>query len=146
LTYDRRETRQEETRTPAAWRQDEARAGKGFQSEEWKREMTESKKQEIRAKLIELGFWRADETGDPLTSEKDAKVVRSRIRERLGPAVYLDSYDHPDHSRVHYVDILRLQISYRIAEGDNYPEAICRAAAALPEFLKKHPECAADQK
>jgi hypothetical protein len=38
---------------------------------------------------------------------------------------------------------LRLQFSYRIAEGDNYPEAIFRAALALPEFLKQHPECAA---
>jgi hypothetical protein len=108
--------------------------------------MTESKKQEIRAKLIELGFWGADETGDPLTSEKDAKVVRSRICERLGHAVYLDSHHYPDDSPVTIIEIYRLQFGYRIVEGDNYPEAICLAALKLPEFLTKHPECAADQK
>jgi hypothetical protein len=27
-----------------------------------------------------------------------------------------------------------------------YPEAITLAALALPEFLRRHPECAADQK
>jgi hypothetical protein len=105
--------------------------------------MTDEQRQEVKTKLIEMGFWRADETGRPLTSEKDAKVVQLRICDRLGPAVYLDSYGHPDGWRVQYIDILRLQFSYRIAEGDNYPEAICRAAQALPEFLKKHPECAA---
>jgi hypothetical protein len=107
--------------------------------------MTESKKQEIMAKLIEFGFWRADETGDPLTSEEDAKVVQSRIRERLGHAVYLDSC-HPYDSPFTVIAIYRLQYSYRIVEGVSFPEAICFAALKLPEFLQKHPECAADQK
>jgi hypothetical protein len=30
--------------------------------------------------------------------------------------------------------------------ASSYPEAISLAALALPEFLRRHPECAADQK
>jgi hypothetical protein len=112
--------------------------GFGFGDEE----MTESKQQEIRAKLVELGFWGADETGDPLTSENDAKVIQSRIRERLGHAVY-QCESHPYDSPFTVIEIYRLQFSYRIVEGVSFPEAICLAALKLPEFLKQHPECAA---
>ena len=35
--------------------------------------------------------------------------------------------------------------AYNLAIADTYPESICLAALALPEFLRRHPECAADQ-
>jgi hypothetical protein len=104
--------------------------------------MTESEKQEIKAKLIELGFWGTYEIGDPLTSNQDARVVQSRLQEWLANSVLLDSTGYVGDSPARHIDVVRGEFSYRIAGGDNYPEAICLAALALPEFLKQHPECA----
>jgi hypothetical protein len=106
-------------------------------------EVTDEQRQEIKAKLIELGVWRAHEVGDPLTSREAASVVQSRLQEWLADGVLLDSSGYVGDSPARRVDVVRGEFSYRIAVGDNYPEAICLAALALPEFLKQHPECAA---
>jgi hypothetical protein len=105
--------------------------------------MTDQQRQDIKAKLIELGIWRTYEIGDPLTSKQDARVVQSRLQEQLAPAVILDSHGYVGDSLARHVDVVRGEFSYRIADGEDYPEAICQAALALPEFLKQHPECAA---
>jgi hypothetical protein len=106
--------------------------------------MTEQQKQEIKTKLIEFGFWRANEIGDPLTSEADARVLRLRIEERLADGVFLASTGYVGGSPSRHIDVVRGEFSYRVSEGDNYPEAICSAALALHEFLKQQPECAAN--
>jgi hypothetical protein len=105
--------------------------------------MTDQERQDIKAKLIELGVWRAHEVGDPLTSREAASVVRSRLQERLNAAVLLDSTGYAGDSPARHINVVRGEFSYQIADGDNYQEAICLAALALPEFLKQHPECAA---
>jgi len=105
--------------------------------------MTDQQRQDIRAKLIELGVWATHEIGDPLTSEQDARVVRSRLQEWLAASVLLASHGYVGGGPARHVDLVRGEFTYRIADGDNYPEAICLAALALPEFLKQHPECAA---
>jgi hypothetical protein len=108
--------------------------------------MTDQQRQEIKTKLIELGVWRTHEVGDPLTSREAASVVESRLHEQLADAVFLASTGYIGGSPARHIDVVRGEFSYRIADGDNYPEAIGLAALALPEFLKQHPECAADQK
>jgi len=45
--------------------------------------VTESEKQEIKAKLIELGFWGADEAGDPTVDQRDGLILYNRVAERL---------------------------------------------------------------
>jgi hypothetical protein len=45
--------------------------------------MTESKKQEISAKLIELGFWEANEEGDPTTDRHAASALLRKIQRRV---------------------------------------------------------------
>src|SRR5262249_4264585 len=49
-------------------------------------------------------------------------------------------------SKSRKIEVKRGGASYRLADGPNFPESICRAALALPEFLKQRPECAADRK
>ena len=108
--------------------------------------MTDQQRRDIKTELIEIGVWGANETGDPLTSKEDASVVRERLQERLGAAVLLAPHGYAGGSPARHIEVVRGEFSYRIADGDNYQEAICLAALALPEFLKRHPECAADQK
>ena len=49
------------------------------------------------------------------------------------------------HSSARQVLILHGELIYTLVTADSYPESIYLAALALPQFLKKHPECAADQ-
>ena len=107
--------------------------------------MTDQERQDIKAKLIEFGIWSTYEIGDPLTSNQDARVVRLRLQEWLADTVLLASAGYVGDSPARHIDVVRGEFSYRIADGDSYPEAICWAAIALPEFLKQNPECAADQ-
>jgi hypothetical protein len=105
--------------------------------------MTDQERQDIKAKLIELGVWASHEIGDPLTSRTDASVVQLRLQEWLADGVLLGSSGYVGDSPARHVDVVRGEFSYRIADGDTYPEAVCLAALALPGFLKQHPECAA---
>jgi hypothetical protein len=107
-------------------------------------EMTDQERRDIKTKLIEMGIWGADETGDPLTSKEDAWVVQNRLEERLADTVFVGSRGYVGGSPARHIDVVRGEFSYRLADGDNYQEAICLAALALPELLNQHPECAAD--
>lgn len=105
--------------------------------------MTDQERQDIKAKLIELGIWGTYEIGDPLTSKQDARTVQSRLQGWLANSVLLDSTGYVGDSPARHIDVVMGEFSHRIADGDNYSEAICLAALALPEFLRQHPECAA---
>jgi hypothetical protein len=119
------------------------KAKRGREEERREGEMTESERQEIKAKLIEMGIWGVAETGTPLTDKDDALIVQLRLQEWLAAAVLLASHGYVGGGPARHIDVVRVEFSYRIADGDNYPEAICLAAIALPEFLRQHPECAA---
>jgi hypothetical protein len=41
--------------------------------------MTEQMKEEIKAKLIELGFWGATEQGAPVTDHRDSQTLQERL-------------------------------------------------------------------
>jgi hypothetical protein len=111
--------------------------------EEGDREMTDQERRDIKTKLIEMGIWGEHETGDPLTSKEDAWVVQNRLEERLADTVFVGSRGYVGGSPARHIDVARGEFSYRLADGDNYQEAICLAALALPEFLGQHPECVA---
>ena len=106
--------------------------------------MTEQERQEIKARLIELGFWGADEDGDPTVDRRDAMRLYNRVAERLAKGADLYSTGLTAISKSRKIEVKRGGASYRLADGPNFPESICRAALTLPEFLKQHPECAAD--
>jgi hypothetical protein len=104
--------------------------------------VTESQRQEIKAKLIELRFWGADEFGDPAADRRDALTLYNRAVERLAKGAGLYSTGLTAISKSRKIEVKRGELTYRLADGQNFPEAICLAALAMPQFLKRHPECA----
>ncbi len=108
--------------------------------------MTEQERQKIKAKLIEFGFWGVSEPGDPTTDIRDAWKLNDRLQAKLAKNVYLISEIASDHSLIRDVVIFHKYQIHKLVTADNYPEAISLAALALPEFLRRRPECAAEQK
>jgi hypothetical protein len=105
--------------------------------------MTYQEQQEMKARLIDLGFWGATELGDPTANNHDASTLNLRLEAKLAKDVFLVSTPTTSHSLTRQVMVFHGNHIYPIATADNYPEAICLAALALPEFLKQHPEYAA---
>jgi hypothetical protein len=104
--------------------------------------MIESEKQEIRAKLIELGFWGADEPGDPTTDRHAAVELRNRIARQIAPGFSV-SFGFADRQLTKYVvQIVGQGIDHPFTPDHDRFIAICRAALELPEFFTQRPECA----
>ncbi len=51
--------------------------------------MNEEERQEIKFALIELGYWGANEEGDPTTNDRAVGVLLPRIERRLPPGLFL---------------------------------------------------------
>jgi hypothetical protein len=107
--------------------------------------MTDHERQAITAKLVELGFWETGEPGDPVDDYHDAKTLHARVGARLAKDAFVVSTCASSHSSARRVLISHGERIYPLGAADNYPESICLAALALPQFLEEHPECAADQ-
>jgi hypothetical protein len=108
--------------------------------------MTEQERQKIKARLIEFGFWGSDEPGDPTTDVHDAGTLNDRLQERLTKGAYLISEITFDHSLDREVVIFHGHQIYKLVTAPDFIEAVLLAASALPEFLRQHPECAADDR
>jgi len=107
--------------------------------------MTEQERQEIKAKLIEFSFWRADEPGDPTRDYHDAQKLQDRAEGKLAKRTFLVSTIVPNRPPTRCGMVVSGERAYNLAIAETYPESICLAALALHEFLRRHPECAADQ-
>jgi len=108
--------------------------------------MTEEERREIKAGLIEFGFWGADELGDPTTDVHDAGALHDRLQAKLVEGAYLVSEVASDHSLTREVVIFHIDQVHNLGAAPNYIEAVLLAASALPEFLRQHPECAAEDR
>jgi len=108
--------------------------------------MTEQMKEEIKAKLIELGFWVATEQGAHVTDHRDSQTLQERLAGLLADDVTLASTGVSIDSSAQRVEVVKGRSVYPLATADSYPEAISLTALALPEFLRQHPECSTDQK
>ena len=108
--------------------------------------MTEQERQKIKAKLIEFGFWGVSEPGDPTTDVHDAGKLNDRLQTKLAKGVYLISEIALDHSLDREVVIFHGYQIYKLITARDFIEAVLLAASALPEFLRQHPECAADDR
>jgi hypothetical protein len=53
--------------------------------------VTEEQQQRIKAQLIELGLWSADEPGDPTNDLHDAGILQDRLEAKLAKGTYLVS-------------------------------------------------------
>src|SRR5215468_6903759 len=107
--------------------------------------MTEQERQKIKANLIEFGFWGADEPGDPTCDYHDAQKLQDRAEGKLAKYTYLVSTVVPNRPPARCGMVVSRERAYNLAIAETYPESICLAALELPEFLRRHPECAADQ-
>ena len=108
--------------------------------------MTHEERQRIKIQLIELGFWGANERGDPMTNLQDSGILQERLETKLAQGVYLVSEMPAKYSLAREILIFHEGETYKLANAPSYIEAISLAALALPEFLRQYPECAADQK
>ncbi len=108
--------------------------------------MTYNERQQLKAKLIKGRFWGADDLGDPTIDKYAAIALRDRANKKLVDGVYLTITEYVNESPARKVEVVRGEFTYLLANADTYSEAICLAALELPEFLRQHPECAADQK
>src|SRR5262249_30224040 len=108
--------------------------------------MTEQERQEIKVKLIELGFWGATEQGDPVTDHRDSQTLQERLARLLANGVTLASTGFSFDSPAQGVEGVKGSFVYPLSTDESDPEAICLALLTLHEFLRQHPECAADQK
>jgi hypothetical protein len=103
--------------------------------------VTEQQRREIKVKLIELEFWGATDYGDPTTDDFGLGVLIKRMEKRLAPGCRF-SIDFADNMMVtREVRVLGDGIDKSVAVGEDLSAAICLAALALPEFLKRNPEC-----
>lgn len=107
-------------------------------------EMTDEERGRIKAQLIELGLWDADELGDPTSNVHDAGKLHDRLQAKLAKDVFLVSRIPFEHSWGREIVIFHIHQEYKLAAAPTYIAAISLAALALPEFLRQHPECAAD--
>src|SRR5215510_7949316 len=108
--------------------------------------MTDQERRDIKARLIELGFWGADEEGDPTSNIDDAAKLKDRLDAKLAEGVYLGSRVLVPLSLDRELLIWNMDQEYQLVTASNYIEGISLAALALPEFLREHPECAVDRK
>jgi len=96
--------------------------------------LTEQEKQEIKTKLIQFGFWGADEQGDPLTNTAHAARLRRRIAERLSCTLAVTSGVSAVITDLtsRHVFVACKSSEKTLARGATYAEAVCLAALALP--------------
>jgi hypothetical protein len=96
----------------------------------------------LKHSLVIEGLWN-DEEGDPATDEKATAALLLKIKRNLGQGAYLffpptaDSFDKRE-VRVNWGGMTSV-----LARGEDLPTASCLTALELPNFLERHPECAA---
>ena len=106
--------------------------------------MTEQEREELKAKLIELGFWDADDPGDPTIEHQCSQALHLSLENKLATDLFLSAANFTGDSAISRVEVIHGANNYLLATAGNTTEAMCLAALALPEFLLQHPECAAE--
>jgi hypothetical protein len=108
--------------------------------------MADEERQRIKTQLIELGLWGANERGDPMTNLQDSGILQERLEAKLAHGAYLVSEMPAKYSLAREILIFHEGDTYKLANAPSYIKAISLAALALPEFLRQHPECVANQR
>jgi hypothetical protein len=108
--------------------------------------MIEQEQHKIKSKLIEFGFWGADEPGDPTTDKHDAGTHCDCLQAKLAKDVFLVSEIVSDYSLAREVVIFHADQTYKLVIAPHYIQVISLTAFAKPEFLRLFPRRTADQK
>jgi len=117
---------------------------RGYNSDnQGKNQMTPEERQRLKARLIESGFWKADEAGDPTRHMYSLALVIGRMVDRLAAdATLFSRLVRGDPWRARAVCVACKGTEWQLASGETLSSAFCQAAISLPEFLRQHPECA----
>jgi hypothetical protein len=105
--------------------------------------MTQQERQEVKAKLVELGFWDSDDPGDPTNDHQCSQTLHHTLENQLAGDFHLSSINYAGDAPECRVELSAGDDSHLLATAPSPPEAMCLAALALPEFLRQHPEYAA---
>ena len=98
--------------------------------------------QRMMASLIEVGFWKINDIGDPTTDEKALGLLLNRVEEQLAKNVFFIADGHHGKRLDYEIHLAWIEGRCLLATGPTLVEAICNSALALPSFLKEHPQCA----
>ena len=96
----------------------------------------------LQHSLVKAGFWDNEES-DPASDVKATAALLLKIEKRLGQGVYLLFPPPSDSSTQHEVRVNWGEMTSVLARDENLAVALCLAALELPNFLARHPECAA---
>jgi hypothetical protein len=105
-------------------------------------EMTELKREEIKAMLIGAGFWWAGDEGDPTIDASAIGELLRRIERRVAAGFFLRTDFADKEMTKREVRIVGPGIDHAFSADKDVAIAICQAALELPGFLKQHPEAA----
>ena len=97
----------------------------------------------LKDRLIASGMWREDDARDPATDPAAGVVLLETMKKMLAPAAYFSYTVTLDSAQTTEVFISRDDKKFLLATDSDLYVAICRAALALPGFLKQLPEFAA---
>jgi len=102
-----------------------------------------NEKNDLKERIIKAGFWGPNEEGDPRTDVDALELLLERMEKKLAKEVSLLFYT-PTTGRPEYEACCVWQgTQYTIASGASLEDAVCKGAVDLPDFLRRHPECAA---
>ena len=104
--------------------------------------MEVGEKLSLKHSLVMAGFWE-DEEKDPATDEKATAELLQKIEEKLGQGAYLFFSPITEASAKHEVRVNWDHMTSVLARDEELSVALCLAALELPNFLTRHPECAA---
>ena len=104
--------------------------------------MNAREKLNLKHSLTIAGFW-DDEESDPVIDEKATGALLLKIEKRLAGGAYLFFPPASASPTQCEVRVNWAQMTSVLARDEELPVALCLAALELPNFLKRHPECAA---
>jgi hypothetical protein len=96
----------------------------------------------LRNKLIECGYWKTDDPRDPAIDAGASAALLNIMKNELSQGVGVNCLLSADKEQFMEVFITRGDNRTRLARAGDLYTAICKAALALPDFLRQRPDCA----
>lgn len=103
--------------------------------------MSDEEKKLLKTELIEIGWWRESDPGDPTTDWPAAHTLIERMQSHLAPEACLLFRRSAEQQNGYAITIDIDDADFLLGAGNSFCEATCFAARRLQEFLIEHPEC-----
>lgn len=114
-------------------------------SSEWRVTLMDHvKKLSLKRSLVKADLW-DERLGDPLTEERATAALLQQMEQQLGHGAYLIFPPPTGLHGIREVRVIWEGMTSVLARDEDFAVALCLAALELPNFLCRHPECAAKQ-